>query len=89
MIDDREEEIARLRDEGVETVIGNAADAAVLQAANVEHAAWLFVAIPNVFEAGQVIQKARKVEPGHPRCGARRERDRAGRTCAKAAPTRW
>ena len=62
VIDDRKE-TAKLRDEGIETVIGNAADTAVLEAANVAQAAWLFVAIPNVFEAGQVIEKARSVNP--------------------------
>jgi CPA2 family monovalent cation:H+ antiporter-2 len=62
VIDDRNQ-TAKLRDEGIETVIGNAADTAVLEAANVARAAWLFVAIPNVFEAGQVIEKARSVNP--------------------------
>jgi CPA2 family monovalent cation:H+ antiporter-2 len=61
VIDDREEEMARLRAAGVEALTGNAADANVLDAANVAHADWLFVAIPNVFEAGQVIEKARRV----------------------------
>ena len=63
VIDDREEEMALLRSAGVETVVGNAADTAVLDAANVARAGWLFVAIPNVFEAGQVIERARKVNP--------------------------
>ena len=64
VIDDREEEMAKLRAEGVDTVVGNAADDAVLQAANIAQAATLFVAIPNVFEAGQVIEKARRLHPG-------------------------
>jgi len=74
VIDDREEETARLREGGVEALAGNAADAAVLEAANVAYADRLFVAIPNVFEAGQVIAKARKVNPGL-RISARAEND--------------
>jgi len=63
VIDDREEETARRRADGVEALCGNAAETAVLEAANVAHADRIFVAIPNVFEAGQVIEKARKVNP--------------------------
>jgi CPA2 family monovalent cation:H+ antiporter-2 len=63
VIDDRSERTALLRDRGIEAITGNATDAAVLAAAGVETARTLFVAIPNVFEAGQVIARARKANP--------------------------
>lgn len=64
VVDDREERMAELRGEGVQAITGNAADAVTLEAANIGAAAFLFVAIPNVFEAGQVIEKARRLNPG-------------------------
>jgi CPA2 family monovalent cation:H+ antiporter-2 len=63
VIDDREENTEKLRAEGIEAITGNAASDAVLAAANVAEADWLLVALPNVFEAGQVIAKARRANP--------------------------
>ncbi|GHC70494.1 YbaL family putative K(+) efflux transporter [Limoniibacter endophyticus] len=63
VIDDRQESIERLRADGIEAITGNAADSAALRAANLAEASRVFVAIPNVFEAGQVIEKARKQNP--------------------------
>ncbi len=63
VIDDRTEAMADLRAEGVEAFVGNAAEQRMLEAAHVAAARWLFVAIPNVFEAGQVIERVRKVNP--------------------------
>lgn len=47
-----------------ETIIGNAARADVLRAANLAAARHLVVAIPNAFEAGQVVEQARAAHPG-------------------------
>jgi voltage-gated potassium channel Kch len=54
---------ARARDDGVEVIAGNAADAQVVAAANLEQAQRLFVAIPNAFEAGQIVAQAREANP--------------------------
>ncbi|MEN6544157.1 YbaL family putative K(+) efflux transporter [Parvibaculum sp.] len=53
----------KLRQQGYEVLEGNAAKGAILSAANLPAARWLFVAIPNAFEAGQAIEQARKAAP--------------------------
>jgi CPA2 family monovalent cation:H+ antiporter-2 len=63
VIDDRQDSMAELRAGGVEAITGNAADAKVLEAANIAGADRLLVALPNLFEAGQVVAKARKANP--------------------------
>lgn len=42
---------------------GNAADPEVIKAANLGAARCLFVAIPDAFEGGQVVQQARDINP--------------------------
>ena len=54
---------AGLREAGVEVIIGNAARPDVLRAANLQAARHLVVAIPNAFEAGQVVEQARNANP--------------------------
>ena len=51
------------RTAGIEALSGNAADAALLKAANIAAARWLFVAIPDGFEAGQVVEQAKALNP--------------------------
>jgi CPA2 family monovalent cation:H+ antiporter-2 len=46
-----------------ELIIGNAAEEQVLGAAALPHATMLFVAIPQAFEAGQIVEQARKANP--------------------------
>jgi CPA2 family monovalent cation:H+ antiporter-2 len=46
---------------GVRLVTGNAASPDLLALADLAHAAWLFVAIPDAFEAGQIVEQARAV----------------------------
>jgi CPA2 family monovalent cation:H+ antiporter-2 len=53
-------------DPDVEHIRGNAARDDVLAAANLGAARILFVAIPEAFEAGQIVQQARKASPGLP-----------------------
>ncbi len=59
VIEENPEAIVSLRQRGVAVIPGPAAPAALLEAANIEGARWLFLAIPNAFEAGQYVQKAR------------------------------
>jgi len=53
----------KARNDGAEISRGNAADPAVLAAANLAGARRLYVTIPEPFEAGQVIQQARLANP--------------------------
>jgi CPA2 family monovalent cation:H+ antiporter-2 len=53
-------------DPGIEHIRGNAAKDDVLAAANLPAAKLLFVAIPEAFEAGQIVQQARRANPGLP-----------------------
>jgi monovalent cation:H+ antiporter-2, CPA2 family len=63
VIEDSDTLVARLCGTGVEAIMGNAVKSDVLSAANVEEACRLFVAIPNCFEAGQIIERARAMQP--------------------------
>jgi CPA2 family monovalent cation:H+ antiporter-2 len=51
--------IAKLKAVGFEAIGGNAADPAVIEAANLAGARCLIVAIPDAFESGQVVAQAR------------------------------
>jgi CPA2 family monovalent cation:H+ antiporter-2 len=48
---------------GVRLVSGNAASPDLLALADLANAAWLFVAIPDAFEAGQIVGQARAANP--------------------------
>ena len=64
VIEDRRDLVEALRARDIEVIRGNAAAAPVLAAANVEAARCLFVAIPDAFEAGQIVQQARAGNAG-------------------------
>jgi len=53
-------------DPGIAHIRGNAAKDEVLAAANLGCAKMLFVAIPEAFEAGQIVEQARRANPGLP-----------------------
>jgi K+:H+ antiporter len=63
VIEDADKTVAKLRDENIETIVGNAANGDVLAAANLAGARQLILAIPNAFEAGQIVVKARAANP--------------------------
>jgi CPA2 family monovalent cation:H+ antiporter-2 len=63
VIEDATDIVERLRAEGIEVVSGNAAEHRVLMAANLKDAKLLLVAIPNGFEAGQIVEQARAANP--------------------------
>jgi len=63
VISDDEGAGAAARAAGAEVVIGNAADPEVLAAANLPAARRLFCTIPEAFEAGQVVEQARALNP--------------------------
>lgn len=61
VIEDNAAVIKTLREQGVEGLSGNAAAPDMLQAANVSAARALLVAIPDAFEGGQIVAKARAI----------------------------
>ncbi len=63
VIEDAEDRVRKLRDQAIDTVVGNAADGRVLALAGLERAKALLVAIPNGFEAGQAVEQARQINP--------------------------
>lgn len=63
VIEDRASAVARLREQGVEVIVENAASPIAIEAANMAGAKRLFVAIDNAFEAGQAVEQARQINP--------------------------
>ncbi len=63
VIEDRKRAAETIRQSGIEVIQGNAADPRIIKAANLPAARWLFIAIPDGFEAGQVAEQARKLNP--------------------------
>jgi CPA2 family monovalent cation:H+ antiporter-2 len=63
VIEDRPEIVSALKAKGVEVIAGNAASPALARAANMAKARWLVVAIPNAFEAGEIVEQARAANP--------------------------
>ena len=66
VIEDNEDIVSRLRAAGIEVIVGNGAAPESIEAANLGRARWLFVAVPNAFEAGQIIEQARTINPTLP-----------------------
>ncbi|MBR0729573.1 Kef family K(+) transporter [Bradyrhizobium japonicum] len=58
-----ESALAKLKQGGIETVMGNAAQPEILGATNPSRARHLVIAIPEAFEAGQIVQQARAANP--------------------------
>jgi CPA2 family monovalent cation:H+ antiporter-2 len=63
VIEERDGIVASLRQAGVPAIAGNAAAEEVIRTANLPRARWLVVAIPNAFEAGQIVEQARTANP--------------------------
>jgi len=63
IIEDDTDDVARLNEQGIEALKGNAADPDVVQAANLGEARCLLVAIPDAFEGGQLVEQARAINP--------------------------
>jgi CPA2 family monovalent cation:H+ antiporter-2 len=66
VIEDNDDAVAELKQRGLEALAGNAANPALLPAANLTEARCLLVAIPDAFEGGQVVQQARAINPDLP-----------------------
>jgi CPA2 family monovalent cation:H+ antiporter-2 len=60
---DDEDEAAKLREQGITAIVGNAADPEIIERANLRAARGLLIAIADGFEGGQVVQQARAINP--------------------------
>jgi CPA2 family monovalent cation:H+ antiporter-2 len=63
VIEDATDLVEKLHSTGIPVIAGNGADDRVLAAANLARARVLLVAIPNGFEAGQIVQQGRAANP--------------------------
>jgi CPA2 family monovalent cation:H+ antiporter-2 len=63
VIESDDEQAAKIKATGIETIAGNAADPDVIAAANLSAAHCLIVAVPDAFEGGQVVEQARTINP--------------------------
>jgi CPA2 family monovalent cation:H+ antiporter-2 len=66
VIETDEDIVEDLRKQGIETIVGNAADPELARAANYPAARCLLVAIPDGFEGGQVVEQAHAINPKLP-----------------------
>jgi CPA2 family monovalent cation:H+ antiporter-2 len=63
VIDEHPDMVEKLRQSGIEAIAANGADERALRAANLPSARLLLIAIPEAFEAGQIVQQARRANP--------------------------
>jgi len=61
VFEEKEHLTEQLRSSGIEVIAGNAAAPECIAAANLAGARTLFVAVPNAFEAGQIVEQARAI----------------------------
>jgi CPA2 family monovalent cation:H+ antiporter-2 len=66
VVENDEDIVESLRRDGIEAIVGNAADPELARAANYPAARCLLVAIPDGFEGGQVVEQARSMNPRLP-----------------------
>jgi len=63
VIEYTDDRAGELKAQGIEMITGNAAQPDISAAANIVGASYLIVAIPDAFEAGQVVEQARHSNP--------------------------
>jgi CPA2 family monovalent cation:H+ antiporter-2 len=63
VVEERQAAVEQVLEKGIEVILGNAAQPGMLDAANVTAARFLISAIPNPFEAGNLIERARAANP--------------------------
>jgi CPA2 family monovalent cation:H+ antiporter-2 len=64
VVEENEDLVERLRAEGIESFTGPAGEAALIERLNLAQARTLILAIPAGFEAGHLIEEARRRNPG-------------------------
>jgi CPA2 family monovalent cation:H+ antiporter-2 len=60
VVEEREGLLDKLKEEGIHVIVGNAGARGLLEAANLAKARWLVSAIPNPFEASNLIEAGRQ-----------------------------
>jgi CPA2 family monovalent cation:H+ antiporter-2 len=60
VIENSDDALAEAQKAGFATIVGNAADPSILRQANLSNAVSLIVAIPNAFEAGQIVEQSHR-----------------------------
>jgi len=63
VIENSRPRVEALRDQGISTVLGTAANQEVMDLARLDCARWLLVTIPNGYEAGEIVASARAKRP--------------------------
>ncbi|MEY4249539.1 MAG: hypothetical protein RJA87_1172 [Pseudomonadota bacterium] len=63
VIENSDDAVGQAVTAGLTVISGNAADPSILRRANLAGAARLIVAIPNAFEAGQIVEQAHRANP--------------------------
>jgi CPA2 family monovalent cation:H+ antiporter-2 len=63
VVEENNEHLLPLHDSDVPIVVGNAVRPEIISVANIANAKYLFIAIPEAFEAGQIAEQARAVNP--------------------------
>lgn len=63
VIENSRPRVEALRDQGISTVLGNAANQEIMDLARLDCARWLLVTIPNGYEAGEIVASARTKRP--------------------------
>ncbi|PKE33058.1 Kef family K(+) transporter [Rahnella sp. AA] len=63
VIENSRPRVEALREQGISTVLGNAANQEIMDLARLDCARWLLVTIPNGYEAGEIVASARAKRP--------------------------
>ena len=66
VVESDEDIVESLHRQGIEAILGNAADPELAQAANYPAARCLLVAVPDGFEGGQIVEQARAINASLP-----------------------
>lgn len=63
VIENSRPRVEALREQGIKTVLGNAANPEIMDLARLDCARWLLLTIPNGYEAGEIVASARTKRP--------------------------
>ena len=64
VIEDRQELVEKLHEQGISAIAGNGVSVDTLKAASVETAKLIYITVPDGFEAGRIVEIARQLNPG-------------------------
>lgn len=64
VIEDRQEMVEKLHEQGIPAIAGNGVSPEMLKAAAIESAKLIYITVPDGFEAGRIVEIARQLNPG-------------------------